>query len=405
LSSTSDSLGRYYTAGSVGALLVSSLSEARPNIVLDLGAGDGALTSAAAKIWQDARYYTVDIDKRAESSTFQARFGPSFVHHTGDALRFDIDKRLGLQKSTADIAVCNPPYIRPKWRQSFATILEEAGLSGTYPTLGDVPADVLFIAQNLRFLKDNGRLGIIVPDGIVAGEHCASLRKVLSSSHSIQKIIELPRNIFAKTDAKAHIVVLSKGIDGPHEIEVQRLTPEGSLSKSIFIPRENASHRLDYTYLSQRKEKCKEKLVFVRDIAPFIKRGSISSAERSTLDYPVLHTSDIISVDWEIPKRLLIPKSKISAVKGVVAQAGDILLARVGRNLQEKVCMLKSGYMSVSDCIFVLRVPIQHRVSLFDYLRSKQGRSVLDSAARGVSARFLTTEAILEIPFGKKNGS
>lgn len=402
---TSDSLGRYYTARSVGELLVSNLKVASPNIVLDLGSGDGALTSAAANVWRDARYYTVDIDERAASSTFQERFGSSFVHHTGDALRLDIGKSLGLTKASADIAICNPPYIRPKWRKSFSLLLEEAGLSDACSTIRDVPADILFMAQNLRYLKDEGRLGIIVPDGIVAGENCASLRKILSISHCIQKVIELPRNIFAKTDAKAHIVILSKGMNGQSEIEVTRLSTQGLLSRSLFVPREYAEHRLDYTYLSQRKTNRATNFFSIRDVASCVKRGSISSAERSSLSYPVLHTSDILGHDWEIPKRLHLPKTKIGKTKGIVAQRGDILLARVGRNLHEKVCIVKDGFVSVSDCIFVLRVPIAYQESLLNYLKSKDGRAVLDSSTRGVSARFLTTEAILEIPFGKKNAS
>lgn len=403
--STSDFLGRYYTAGSVGALLVSALDSSRPNVVLDLGAGDGALTSAAAKVWQDARYYTVDIDKNAKSSTLQKRFGASFIHHTGDALRLDIDRRIGLDKASADVALCNPPYIRPKWRKSFSQLLEEAGLTGAYAKLGDVPADILFIAQNLRFLKDDGQLGIIVPDGIIAGEHCASLRKILSLSHCIKKVIELPRNVFSKTDAKAHIVVLSKSKNGPSEIEVKSLSSNGCLSQSLYVPRESASYRLDYTYLSQRTGGEATKRIFIRDVASFVKRGSISSSERSSFDYPVLHTSDITSADWEIPKRFLLPKSKIGSTKGLLAQQGDILVARVGRNLHEKICIVKEGNVSVSDCIFVIRVPDRYQYLLLRYLKSQQGRTILDSAARGVSARFLTTEAILEISFGERNAS
>lgn len=405
MSSTSDSLGRYYTAGSVGALLVSSLQDSEPNVVLDLGAGDGALTSAAAKVWHHAKYYTVDIDKKAQSSQFHKKFGSAFVHHVGDALRCDIDKRLGLNKASADVAICNPPYIRPRWKDSFATILEEAGLSGTYPRRGDVPADVLFIAQNLRFLKMNGRLGIIVPDGIISGEHCAALRQVLSSNHSIKKVIELPRKIFAKTDAKAHIVILSKGIDISSEIEVQSLTSNGTLSSSIFVPQEDAIHRLDYTYLSRRVTPKKGTALYIRDVVTLVKRGSISSAERALLNYPVLHTSDITGDDFKIPRRFQVRNSDITLIKGVVARAGDILLARVGRNLQDKVCMLREGFIAVSDCIFVVRAPEEYRALLFDYLKSKDGRAALDAAARGVSARFLTTESLLEIPFGKKDAN
>ena len=68
---TSDILGRYYTNSYVGTILVSSMGAISPEFVLDLGSGDGALTTAAAKIWQDARYYTVDIDENARSASLR----------------------------------------------------------------------------------------------------------------------------------------------------------------------------------------------------------------------------------------------------------------------------------------------------------------------------------------------
>jgi type I restriction enzyme M protein len=92
LSTTSDVLGRYYTNSLVGSLLVSAMKAARPKVVLDLGAGDGALTTAAAKIWNDANYFTVDIDKNARSANLSDLLGYSFIkHHIGDALSFSIE--------------------------------------------------------------------------------------------------------------------------------------------------------------------------------------------------------------------------------------------------------------------------------------------------------------------------
>lgn len=74
----------------------------------------------------------------------------------------------------AHSALCNPPYIRPGWRSHFGQILEDAGLSGVFPHIKCVPADILFIAQNLRFLRPSGKLGLILPDGIIAGEKCGA---------------------------------------------------------------------------------------------------------------------------------------------------------------------------------------------------------------------------------------
>lgn len=388
----------------MGSLLISSLPTSHPSIVLDLGSGDGALTAAAVKIWSAAHYYTVDIDSDANSGQLRKLYGGSFTHHVGDALEVNIGERLGLKPATADIAICNPPYIRRRWKKSFGAILEEAGLSGILPRIRDVPADILFIAQNLRYLKNNGRLGIIVPDGLVSGENCTNFRRKLATTHSIEKVIELPRNIFSKTDAKAHIVILAKNLTGPADIQVQQLMLNGALSEPLFVSQEKAAHRLDYSYLCERSLKASTSMMTIRDVANELRRGTISSAQRRQVTFPVVHTSDITPQLNSIGRDFAIAEKALADLRGPIANRGDILLARVGRNLEEKVCRVSSNNVVVSDCVFILKVKRKYQAELLAYLRSTIGRQALKAIAHGVGARFLTSEAILEIPFRKKNG-
>lgn len=396
---TSDLLGRYYTNSHVGTILVSSMGTISPVSVLDLGSGDGALTAAAAKIWQDATYYTVDIDKNARSASLPKLRGCSFRHHVGDALSPAIEKKLGLELGSADLAICNPPYIRPRWRKSFACILEDAGLSHVLPKIADMPAEILFIAQNLRFLKKQGRLGLIVPDGVIAGERFIGLRNALATEHCIERVIELPRGIFRKTEAKAHILVMSKSGQGPDEIQVQRLDESGMLSPELKIQREQATGRLDYSFLAGAMGKKRTMQTRIGDVTIFLSRGSFSSSQRAKCDFPVLHTTDLSpSVDI-VSRKFRIPAALAKQAQFTLAKPGDILVGRVGRNFEEKVCMLKSGNVAVSDCIFVLRVAPEYRDSVFAYLKSNPGREALNFSSHGVGAKFLTVDALQNILF------
>jgi type I restriction enzyme M protein len=85
-----------------------------------------------------------------------------------------------------------------------------------------------------------------------------------------------------------------------------------------------------------------------------------------------------------------------------VAKTGDILIGRVGRNFQEKVCRVEAGTVAVSDCIFILRVTPEHRDAVFSYLKSKHGRQALICSSHGVGAKFLTTDALQNILFKSK---
>lgn len=399
---TSDILGRYYTSSYVGTILVDSMGSMHPASVLDLGSGDGALTVAAAKKWLDATYYTVDIDKNAKSSTLPQIFRSSFKHHVGDALSSTVEKKLGLELGTADLAICNPPYIRPRWRKGFANILEDAGLSHVLPKLANVPAEILFIAQNLRFLRTEGRLGLIVPDGVVAGEKFAKLRYVLATEHSIERIIELPRGIFKKTEAKAHILVMCKSTKGPDEIQVQRLDATGTLSPELQVQREQAASRLDYSFLVSGIGKHKAQRTRIGDVTISLTRGSISSSQRADCNFPVLHTTDLNpSIDF-VGREFGFPETFVKSAQLRLAKRGDILIGRVGRNFEEKVCMVKSGPVAVSDCIFILVVAPEYREFVFTYLKSDMGRRALSCSSHGVGARFLTSDALQKIMFTAK---
>lgn len=399
---TSDILGRYYTNSYVGTILVNSMGSVSPESVLDLGSGDGALTAAAAKIWQDATYYTVDIDENAKSASLPELLGSSFRHHVGDALSSAIEKELGLDLGSADLAICNPPYIRPRWRKGFASILEDAGLSHVLPKLADMPAEILFIAQNLRFLKNHGRLGLIVPDGVIAGERFAGLRNALATEHCIERVIELPRGIFRKTEAKAHILVMSKSSEGPDEIQVQRLEESGVLSPELKIQREQATGRLDYSFLAGYMGRKRTNQTRIGDVTISLSRGSFSSSQIAKCDFPVLHTTDLSPAVYEVSRRFCIPSALVKQGQFNLAKPGDILVGRVGRNFEEKVCIVKSGTVAVSDCIFILRVAPEHRASVLAHLKSGLGREALSVSSHGVGAKFLTIDALQNILFKSK---
>jgi type I restriction enzyme M protein len=366
-----------------------------PGLALDLGAGDGALVRQASTVWKSTQFITVDIDKNAGSVELPASGGDKFKHYVADALSRNLSERLAVNLGGADAALCNPPYIRPRWKKHFGEILEEAGLSHVLPKMSEAPSDLLFIAQNLRFLRSEGYLGLILPDGIIAGERFQAFRDTLVRKHKIERVIELPRRIFKGTDAKAHIVVLAKDGGGSSRIKIQRVENNGALSNSIALPSDFAKLRLDYSHYVT-KDKHEDESLTIRNVAVMAARGNCSSAQRRGMSVPVFHTTEF-DASGTVPSSFVLKKQDSSIATGLVAIPGDILIARVGRNLDSKVCMVRKGYVILSDCIFALRVLPAYRERVFSFLTSQSGRNALASASHGVAARFITTEALLNI--------
>ena len=150
-SSTSDSFGRYYTEDWISQTLVDAMTVRRPKLLVELGTGEGSLAAVAAKKWKVPNIVTVDLDQKIYSRADKVGTDrAAHSHHTHDALDARLAEKIGVGLESVDVAVCNPPYVRPRWRASFGQILEGAGLSGSLKSVKDAGADLLFIANQSK---------------------------------------------------------------------------------------------------------------------------------------------------------------------------------------------------------------------------------------------------------------
>lgn len=400
---STDTLGRYYTNDAVGGILASHMGLKSPRTVIDLGCGNGALSVEASKRWKAAKFITVDVDSAAELQ----RSIVNNCHYVQDVLNSQLHSRIGIDLRSVDGALCNPPFIRPAWRKDFGAILEDAGLSGVFPSIRDVGAEVLFIAQNLRFLRDFGRLGLILPDSLIAGEKYKSFRKNLITQHRIEKVIELPRRIFQKTDAKAHIVIITKAKRVDDFIMVGRLGDDGLVPKNLEIPVEAAIQRLDYSYLETQRTCSKKSGFTLGDVCTSLVRGHINSAEVRASRVPIFHSTDfpvlINNKCPTVPATFSVNEKQTKLVNTELASVGDILICRVGRNLEKKICKVGKGEIAISDCVYKLHVKKEYRKRTMDFLCSPKGQNRLKTLAHGVGAKYLSRADLLELVIEEGN--
>lgn len=400
---TTDSLGRYYTTDGASEALVKQLLHHKPRRVLDLGAGGGALTLAARREWTEAEFVTVDIDiqsQHAIQTLMNISNDGKHVHYHFDALSLDLPDLLGGPSKHADVAICNPPFIKPAWKKDYEKILEDAGLSGCYATIKDASADVLFLAQNLRLIRDDGSLGIIVPDSIVSGKKHVGLRRALVENHRIDSVIKLPRNVFVGTDAQAYIITLTKHGENNERVELKEINSVGDLCAPIFLSKKDAYIRLDFGFNALLQSVGKDSKP-LGDLVYGIWRGNVSSKSRLDFRHKIFHLTDFPAREnsdcFKFPKHFY-SESGPAMSGAVIARAGDILLARVGRNLEDKVCLIADGVAAVTDCVYVIRPKDEYREAIFESLSSELGRQWIGNAAHGVSARQLPKCDLINFP-------
>lgn len=114
-----DRLGRYYTEQSISSLLVSQMKTEKANSIIDLASGHGSLTFAALNRWKNANAYSLDIEARIPEKSHQ-----SLTHIVSDALFHSLPDTISQQKGSFDVAVCNPPFTIPEWRDDYSKIIK-----------------------------------------------------------------------------------------------------------------------------------------------------------------------------------------------------------------------------------------------------------------------------------------
>jgi len=407
----SDPWGRYYTSPDVSGSLIECIEVRKPEVVLELGSGSGSLCSAAANRWHDAQLVTVDVDRRVPKRLDAERAGPGLKHShfVQDALDEGLSDKIGLRLGTVDVAVCNPPYIRPRWRSDFGKILEDAGLSGALASLYDAGADLLFLAQNLRLLRRNGKLGLILPDGLVTAERFSGVRQALMRQHMVEQVVQLPRGVFKGTEAQTYLVVLSKMAGETDRVKLRQMGRDGHLSEPIEVAQDLAAKRLDYTFHARPSVQGRigtHQPIAVGAAVTDIVRGTICSSAIAAFPAPVFHLGDFAEPAPDqavriVPKRFALGEcaARIAAQNARLALPGDILIARVGRGLENRLALVVHGSSVISDCIFALRTTGEHRERLYRFFESDAGRHALATSAHGVAARFVSKTNLVEIHF------
>jgi len=389
-------LNKFYTRAEIGELLATELGSITPRSAVDLGAGEGSLSLAVVRRWPHLNVTTVDIDDACVGALHERLLSEGVQSHTHRRLDIlDDDLPAHLDQAPFDIAVCNPPFYRPKWDRAFARILQAADFAEACPAVTDVTAEILFFAQNLRLVREGGTLALIVPAGLATGWSAVAFRRAILEKHTLRTAIQLPPYSFADTEAHCFILILTKGQADPQEIKLLRMDDRNEVSDALWIDRPAAVKRLDWSYHAAHRES-RDASFTLRELGAQVRRGSITTVERRAASYPVFHTGDFPS-----PGELVaLPEvaGKFLGSRLVIAQTGDILMARVDRDLHQKITMAAAGEAAITDCLYRVRLPEEHRMRAFKALSSADGRERIRAVTKGVGARLLGKGELLDLP-------
>lgn len=389
-------LCRFDSPDWLGGVLMDAIGEVNPHRILDLGSGGGVLSLAALARWNAAELVTVDVDAAAGDEirlAVPSKQGVMHRHLLMDLMSPLPDDPVGVRSGSVDLVISNPPYRTARWTPELNAILARAGLPTPAVVCGDVPVDLIFLAQALHLVRAGGSLGLILPDSMISGASMAPFRRALTKQHRVVRVIQLPRRAFKGTDAQAYIMIVQReGISSP--VRLDRIVAEGAWLAPIYIGLEAAAERMDHCYHSQSLSLNHDGCKSLRALGVEVRRGALSSIQIAASTSPTFHTTDFPGVTGA---SITLPRVRNQQVPGVWASRGDVLLARVDRRLEKKIALVAEGEALVSDCVLRIRCPTGLQTKVLEGLLSDSGQSQIIGATRGTGPRHISVRSLMEI--------
>ena len=371
--------GQHYTGSSVASVLTKLLGVRSPATVIDLGVGEGSLLMGANALWGNARLHGIDIDQTSLDLARQQLGKGTFGR--ADCLAAALPSNIRKLFSTADVVLCNPPFLELSHPFARQNATQDWRLA----------AEVKFLEISLELLRPGGSLGIILPARYVSGPSYREFRRQLVSTCNVVSVTHLPTSTFKTAEVEAHFLVLRK--ESPvGAISLQSLGETGQLGEAVSLAIESAEERMDFEYYSGLAHWTNNAVPLSLLLTQDVCRG-VESRGRATAP-SIFHTTDF----KRYPDGLVsVPVHDIRHKTGLAVQ-GDILIPRVGLSSLHHCVQVTEGEFTYSDCVFRLRVLPEWQSYVFKYLRSAAGVEIRKRSAQGSCVKILGKQTLLDLP-------
>ena len=389
-------LAQHFTPNPHASLLVQNMPPSTSNNKrmhgVDLGAGSGALLYSATQRWKEASFFGVDVSSSL-LKTIKRRF-PLVQFRCLDLLSAKSLKSKILTDlvQSRDVAVCNPPFLNYRNDEFFRDLCRMVNLKDC-SKMSVVTSDVIFLLHNLRLLKKGGTLGIILPDGLIAGKKFQVLRQSLLSNHRIEAVIQLPDNSFPGIEVRTHILIVRKDMMPDVSVKVMQAGAD-SINGELEVEVSALELRMDYSYWHWKLIERNVNTLTLAEIGADIHRGTRSQSFFENLGIDYFHTTELPTA----AKRIKLCGPKSSGFR--VAESQDILTARVGKRCIGRVTLVSKGTLPITDCIYRIRVPKSWVNRVWRSLISDRARDWFSAHSHGVCAQIISKSDMLNFPVG-----
>lgn len=222
--------GQFFTPRNVVQMMVEVLSPEKDDLIIDPACGSGGFLAASAlHLGSKYRGTIYGIDKDAFLVKIARTYLTLITNMEANVFcensleqfdRWDSISQSKLKPGTFDVVLTNPPF-GAKIPVVGEELLSQYKLAKVYDytknqftetSLEKQPPQVLFIERCLQLLKDGGRMGIVLPEGIFGNPSDRYIWRYLEENSEIFGIVSLAQETFQpSTHTKTSVLFLNKG--------------------------------------------------------------------------------------------------------------------------------------------------------------------------------------------------
>jgi tRNA1(Val) A37 N6-methylase TrmN6 len=241
--------GAFFTPGEVTRFIAAWAITSEDDAVMEPSAGDAAFLVAAVHRLQALstdRSRTPVIDG-VEIHDYSARVGRQRVEDAGGRARINVSDFFLVEPTpTYDAVIGNPPYVRYQdWTGDSRTRSRAAALRAGVALSGLASSWAAFTVHSAAFLKDGGRLGLVLPAELLAVNYAAPVREFLFKHFQSVELVLFDEQVFPEAEADVVLLLASGYRAGPTDHAVIRLAKNAAALSTLgtgqpWAPREPA---------------------------------------------------------------------------------------------------------------------------------------------------------------------
>ncbi|WP_420853339.1 N-6 DNA methylase [Ruania rhizosphaerae] len=224
--------GAFFTPDAITSFIAQWAIRSAADRVLEPSAGDAAFLTAAVERMRrlgDAAVFVPEVHgvEIHEPSAAVARHR---VREAGGIAHVEVKDFFDVQPApTYSTVIGNPPYVRYHgWVGTARTKSRAAALRAGVPLSGLASSWAAFTVHSAQFLRDGGRLGLVLPAELLSVNYAAPVRRFLFDHFARVELVLFDSQVFPEAEADV-VLLLADGYNhGPTDHAVIRQAVDAS---------------------------------------------------------------------------------------------------------------------------------------------------------------------------------